>query len=642
MLCLGMAGAAAQPSEDTAVIQVSVVLDSDPPTGTVSINGGDAWTTSLGATLTLNASDTQTGVAQMRFSNDDASWSAWEPYATTKSWTLASGEDGSRSVYVQFMDGVGNPNTNTAISDTILYDVNPPTGSVSINSGAAWTNDPAATLTITASDAATGVAEMRISNDAVFLGPWEAFAASKPWALPPGEGSKTVWLQLKDNAGHETTAEITADIGLDTTPPVSFTPVADPVTCTNGEIQVTFETTDALSGIGRYEVAVDDETYATATSPYAADAAMLSDGAHTVHVKAFDQAGNSVGPYGVSIYADGQPPSILLNGLAYISLPCGSEYQDEGATASDMCAGDLTSSVEVSGIVDTSTPGEYTIMYTVSDPGGNAAEPVFRTVEVTGPCNEGEGVSEGAVEGMIEGQEEGILEGENEGTVEGSLEGEGQIEGEGVEEGEGQLEGEGAEEGQIEGYPEGELEGLPEGNVEGQLEGEGMPTEGSPEEGTAEGLLEGQSEGTVEGSVEGRPEGSIEGELEGEGVEEGQIEGEEGEGVEEGQLEGEGAVTGIHSADQDANYSISLSELLRIIQFYNSGGLHCQPGSEDGYAPGSGGDTSCGAHSSDYTPHDWRISLSELLRLIQFYNSRGYHACENGEDGFCPGSAGAE
>jgi hypothetical protein len=76
--------------------------------------------------------------------------------------------------------------------------------------------------------------------------------------------------------------------------------------------------------------------------------------------------------------------------------------------------------------------------------------------------------------------------------------------------------------------------------------------------------------------------------------------------------------------------------LLRVIQFYNSNGYHCQADTEDGYAPGAG-DTSCTPHSSDYAAQDWDISLSELLRLIQFYNTGAYHPCAGGEDGYCPG-----
>jgi hypothetical protein len=94
----------------------------------------------------------------------------------------------------------------------------------------------------------------------------------------------------------------------------------------------------------------------------------------------------------------------------------------------------------------------------------------------------------------------------------------------------------------------------------------------------------------------------------------------------------------MHAGDQNYDYRINLQELLRVIQFYNSGGFGCQDGTEDGYAPNAQ-DRECTPHSSDYMPHDWQINLQELLRLIQFYNSGGYHHCpENStEDGFCPG-----
>ncbi len=243
----------------------------------------------------------------------------------------------------------------------------------------------------------------------------------------------------------------------------------------------------------------------------------------------------------------------------------------------------------------------------------------------------------GPPEGEPEGQEEGRPEGQTEGAAEGQAEG--TMEGEGLEEG--IIEGEGLEEGMPNEGSSEEGEGTPD---EGEIEGEGLPFEGSSEEG--EGAAEGQAEGSLE---EGQPEGMMEGEgtpgegeIEGEGVpSEGSPE--EGEGVEEGapqegQMEGEHSP--FHAADQDNNGLIELSELLRIIQFFNSGGFHCQSGTEDNYAPGPG-TTNCTAHDSDYSPHDWLISLSELLRLIQFFNSGGYHYCLGSEDGFCPG-VGAE
>lgn len=151
--------------------------------------------------------------------------------------------------------------------------------------------------------------------------------------------------------------------------------------------------------------------------------------------------------------------------------------------------------------------------------------------------------------------------------------------------------------------PEGEGEGV----VEGTPDGEGV-VEGTPE---GEGVVEGTPEG--EGVIEGTPDGSSEGTIEGENPP--------------------------HSADTNGNWKIDLSELLRVIQFFNIGGYHCAlPGeeSEDGYIPGYEGDKSCMPHKSDYNTQDWKINLSELLRLIQFFNSNGYHSCEGSEDGYCP------
>ena len=93
-----------------------------------------------------------------------------------------------------------------------------------------------------------------------------------------------------------------------------------------------------------------------------------------------------------------------------------------------------------------------------------------------------------------------------------------------------------------------------------------------------------------------------------------------------------------HSADYNpSDHKIALSELLRVIQIYNDGAYRCDPGGEDGYALTGTPDYTCSSHDSDYKPQDWRISLSELLRLIQLYNSDGYHPDPLGEDNFAPG-----
>jgi hypothetical protein len=103
-----------------------------------------------------------------------------------------------------------------------------------------------------------------------------------------------------------------------------------------------------------------------------------------------------------------------------------------------------------------------------------------------------------------------------------------------------------------------------------------------------------------------------------------------------------------HSADTNADWKISLIELTRVIELYNTrngttrtGEYHCEAGTEDGFAPGTGMLTSC--HSAD-SDGDGRISLTELTRVIELYNTRSgttrtgdYHGEAGTEDGFAPG-----
>ena len=83
-------------------------LDTTPPTGTIVINGDAPTTATPSVTLGLTWADAAgSGVTRMRFSNDGAHWSAWEPQATPRAHTLP-GPIGYNTVRVQYRDGAGN------------------------------------------------------------------------------------------------------------------------------------------------------------------------------------------------------------------------------------------------------------------------------------------------------------------------------------------------------------------------------------------------------------------------------------------------------------------------------------------------------------------------------------------------------
>lgn len=85
-----------------------------------------------------------------------------------------------------------------------------------------------------------------------------------------------------------------------------------------------------------------------------------------------------------------------------------------------------------------------------------------------------------------------------------------------------------------------------------------------------------------------------------------------------------------HSADVNGDFKLSLSELLRVIEIYNTrfgttrtGRYQVQDGSVDGFAtnPNSESTSLSRFHSAD-SNHDAQIGLSELLRVIELYNVR--------------------
>ncbi len=92
-----------------------------------------------------------------------------------------------------------------------------------------------------------------------------------------------------------------------------------------------------------------------------------------------------------------------------------------------------------------------------------------------------------------------------------------------------------------------------------------------------------------------------------------------------------------HSADSNRDWRLSLSEVLRVVQLYNAGVYGAAGDTEDGFVPG-GGNRAGGAHNAD-TNASWDIDISELLRVVQLFNSRmgAYYVDAAGEDGFVPG-----
>ena len=198
--------------------------DATPPSGTVSIAAGAAFTGTTQIVASLSAVDAGSGMSLVRLSNSAALTGGLLTTGTTFNynasiaWNLAAGTDGVRTLYAQFRDASGN--WSAPVSDTINLDTTAPTGTVAINGGAAKTTTTNVTLNLTANDGAgSGVASVLVSNSTNFSAATPTpFAASIPWTLPAGDGTKTVYVKFVDAVGNTSGAPVTDSIVLDALP----------------------------------------------------------------------------------------------------------------------------------------------------------------------------------------------------------------------------------------------------------------------------------------------------------------------------------------------------------------------------------------------------------------------------------------
>ena len=186
----------------------ATTLETTIPTGTIMINGGAAYIRESEVTLTLTASDGGgSGVTAMRLITTNGQWQPWEPFVTSRVFSLALGE-GYVHAAVQYRDAVGNVSTDE-IRDITMRDTTPPTGSIYITGGPVFTGVTTTTLNLYATDLfsngtdGSGVTEMRFNKDASHWDEWKPYSLHAPFTVQGEDGVKGIWVQYRDAAGNE-------------------------------------------------------------------------------------------------------------------------------------------------------------------------------------------------------------------------------------------------------------------------------------------------------------------------------------------------------------------------------------------------------------------------------------------------------
>jgi chitodextrinase len=205
-----------------------VLIDPTAPTRvTVTDDGATSFsTTTLHATWSA-ADDPESGVLAYRYAigtrrsgTEPGPWTVVGLALEVTRTDLSLQDGATYFISVQAQNGAEQWSA-AGMSDgiTIQADTLPPTGTITINDGKSYTDQPAVTLTLSATDDSGVVAQMRFANEDDAPSPWERYATRKAWTVSRGDGPKRVSVWYRDRAGNESEPSA-ATITLDTTPPV--------------------------------------------------------------------------------------------------------------------------------------------------------------------------------------------------------------------------------------------------------------------------------------------------------------------------------------------------------------------------------------------------------------------------------------
>ena len=272
-------------SETTHTFQVRAVAagNTDPTpasnTFTVDITNPDTTIDSGPGALTNTATPTFTFSSDQAGSTFKCRVDSDAFQACTTPFTTGTLSDGDHTFEVYAIDPAGNEDPTPAASGVFTVDTTPP--DTTINSGPSGKINVSAPQFTFSSDDNTATFECKID-----AGPWSAcFSPYNTPTLP--DGSHTVQIRAVDPALNPDPTPASRTFEIDTTAP-DTTIDTGPGAFTNDDTpEITFSSDDPNAV---FQCRVDTGTFQSCSSPFSPSS--LSDGSHTIQVRAIDEAGN--------------------------------------------------------------------------------------------------------------------------------------------------------------------------------------------------------------------------------------------------------------------------------------------------------------------------------------------------------------
>lgn len=329
----------------SATVSASIILDTEAPEILEFTLLSPLVSSNPVLELGISATDSLSGVEDMRFSCNGQDWSIPEAYATSRFFDLGAESaagcqvdyDLSSTLFLQVSDKAGSWSAAKGVQYS--YDTQgPEITRLELWGQHALTNDPLFTLRISASDNLSEVVGYRFSCDDVNFGSVEALEdadnelifvdlANTPDTGCEGlEGDISIYVQAQDEAGNFSESE-SVEVHLDTTPPEALSLVINSGDEATNSIflDLSLSASD-LNGVNDMVFSCN-QTHWSQEMPYSSEHQLIlgmsgggcdmgGSGVLTVYAKFMDAAGNWSEPISESIVYDVDPPttSIVLHG----------------------------------------------------------------------------------------------------------------------------------------------------------------------------------------------------------------------------------------------------------------------------------------------------------------------------------------
>src|SRR5437879_3578833 len=363
-------------ANNSAAASVTVTVDTTPPVLSILNPIAGAVLATGTVTVAWAASDATSGLDHFELSLDGGAVTVLGP--TEGNHTFAGLSQGSHTATLVAFDLAGH---TTAVARSFTVDTIAP--SITLSAPAAgYLSTSNVLVTWVASDN-NGLARIEVSLDGGAPMTLGANAISTT-LTGVSDGPHTIRVQAFDLAG--SSASDSVAVTVDTTAPTaSLTAPASGQLFGTSSVQLTWTASDATSGIDHFEVRLDGGTpinvpAGTATYTFTS----LSDGTHTLALRAFDRAGNTI-LVSATVTVDAAAPlasltaptsgRLFVPASVHLTWPAAHatsgidhvEIRVDGGTAQTLSAGATT--YALSGLSD----GTHTVNVTVVDKAGHSS-----------------------------------------------------------------------------------------------------------------------------------------------------------------------------------------------------------------------------------------------------------------------------